>query len=202
MGARLAIAASVALLLASCAALAPAPPESARDRAWQSRRAVLAEVSHWRALGRVSVQTPGQALHAGLVWDQEGERYRVRLLGPLGQATAEIAGGNDEVTLRTSRGEQYRASDPESLMAQNLGWWVPVRGLRHWLLGRDDPGEGVGSAELDPEGRPLGFTQGGWAIRYLDYGPGTPVALPGRVELERDDVRVRVLINRWELGPS
>jgi outer membrane lipoprotein LolB len=190
------------LVLTGCAALAPPGADTPGDRAWRTRQEALAGLHRWRALGRVSLQAGEQAFHASVVWDQDGDSYRVRLLGPLGQGAVEIAGREGDVTLRTARGETYRAQDPETLMAQTLGWWVPVRGLRHWLLGRDDPGAPAPQRELDPGGRPLRLAQAGWEVRYLDYAPGEPVALPSRLELDRADLHVRLVVSRWELTPS
>jgi outer membrane lipoprotein LolB len=187
--------------LPACAPVALSPEERAADAAWEARRGALAALDHWQAVGRLSLQSGERAWHASLVWEEEGDAYRIRLLGPLGQGAVEIRGGADQVTLRTARGETYTASDPETLMAEALGWGVPLRGLRHWLLGRDDPDGGSARPSLDAEGRPLALRQDGWEVQYLAYLPAEPVSLPGRLQLDREDLHARVVISRWDLGP-
>ena len=190
-----------ALVLTACAPLATTREDRASEQAWQARRGALAALDEWQAVGRISIQSGEQAWHASLVWEQRAADYRVRLLGPLGQGAVEIAGDAARVTLRTGRGETYTAADPETLMAETLGWSVPLRGLRYWLLGRDDPGAGEVRRDLDPEGRPLALAQGGWEVQYLSYLPESPVPLPGKVQLQRGDLQAKVIVSRWDLGP-
>lgn len=186
--------------VSACAPLLMTADEQAARTVLDARHAALEPLSDWQAVGRLSVQSGEQAWHASLVWRQEADSYRIRLLGPLGQGGVEIAGGPDEVSLRTGTGESYSAANPETLMRQRLGWWAPLRGLRYWLLGLDDPDAGRARAQLDAEGRPASLTQDGWEVRYLGYLAGDPVPLPARVELERDDLRAKVVVSRWELG--
>jgi len=191
---------SLSLGLGACAPLTPVPEGGAAGAAWEARRVALSDLPGWQAVGRLSLQSADQAWHAGLVWEEGDAGYRVRLLGPLGQGAVEIEGDAGGVRLRTARGDTHVASDAEALMREALGWSVPVGGLRYWLLGRDDPGGGAAHPTLDPEGRPLTLTQGGWEVRYLDYLPAEPVSLPARVQLDRGDLHARVVINRWELA--
>ncbi len=197
--ARLLTVAAAGLALAGCAPLLMTADEQAARAVLDARHAALEPIADWQAVGRLSVQSGEQAWHASLVWRQEADRYRIRLLGPLGQGGVEIAGGPDEVTLRTGTGESYSAATPETLMRQRLGWWAPLHGLRFWLLGLDDPQAGRASAQLDAEGRPARLTQDGWEVRYLGYLDGGPVPLPARVELDRDDLRAKVVVSRWDL---
>ncbi|MCU0936852.1 MAG: lipoprotein insertase outer membrane protein LolB [Gammaproteobacteria bacterium] len=197
--ARLLALAAAGMALAGCAPLLMTADEQAARDVLDARHAALEPLADWQAVGRLSVQSGEQAWHASLVWRQEADRYRIRLLGPLGQGGVEIAGGPDEVTLRTGTGGTYSAADPETLMRQRLGWWAPLRGLRYWLLGLDDPEAGRVRAQLDAEGRLASLSQDGWDVRYLGYLAAEPVALPARVELERNDLRAKVVVSRWDL---
>jgi outer membrane lipoprotein LolB len=190
----------VALALSACAPQLMTADELAARSVLDARHAALEPLADWQAVGRLSVQSGEQAWHASLVWRQEADLYRIRLLGPLGQGGVEIAGGPDEVTLRTGTGESYVAASPETLMQERLGWWAPLRGLRFWLLGLDDPEAGRARAQVDTEGRPARLSQDGWDVRYLGYLAGGPVPLPARVELERGDLRAKVVVSRWDLG--
>ena len=65
----------------------------------------------------------------------------------------------------------------------------PLQGIRLLALGL-----------VDGEGRPAGLSQDGWDVRYLAWLPQQPVPLPARVEFEREDVRAKIVVNRWDLG--
>ena len=192
----------LAAALGGCAPLLQTAEGRAADAAWEARRTALAQLTTWRALGRLSLQSPEQAWHAGLLWAEDAGGYRVRLSGPLGQGAVEIQGEPTGITLRTARGESYAATDAETLMRQILGWSVPLAGLRYWILGLEDPAAEPARRSLDPAGRPLTLRQAGWEVRYLAYLPAGPVDLPGRLDLERGDLKARVVINRWDLGPQ
>ena len=73
------------LAVQACAPFLLTPDQLAARAALDSRRTALEPLSEWQAVGRLSVQSGEQAWHASLVWRQEGEDYRIRLLGPLGQ---------------------------------------------------------------------------------------------------------------------
>jgi outer membrane lipoprotein LolB len=186
-----------AALLSACAT---APPGPAPDYpAWAERREALAALEDWSLTGRLALRTEEESWSATLQWRQRGDDYRIRLTGPLGQGAVQIAGGPAGVTLTTATGERARAPDPEALLARTTGWRLPVSGLRHWLLGRDDPAQPVRSLEADGAGRPVRIAQGAWRIRYGGWHPEAPLDLPARLELEAPGVEARLAVTRWSI---
>lgn len=192
-------------LLALCLALSvvactSAPPRVADpEAAWQQRRDKLSAVTGWTITGRIALRTEENAWHATLHWVQRESAYRIRLMAPLGQGTLQITGDDSRVTLRTSENEVYRAVDPESLLSDTLGWSVPVKGLRFWLTGLDDPYGPPPEHRLDVAGRLEHLNQSGWAIDYERYEGDEPLALPTKLQLRNEGLAMRVVVNRWEL---
>jgi outer membrane lipoprotein LolB len=82
------------------------------------------------------------------------------------------------------------AADPESLLLKMSGLALPVSGMRWWLRGQPDP-------RLPFTRTGEAFTQSGWLISATDFRAGT---LPYKIELIRDDLRVRVMINEWSVA--
>ncbi len=150
----------LALLLAACtsAPYRAADPEAA----WQERRDRLSAIDGWIVTGRVAIRTEEEAWHATLHWVQRHDAFRIRLIAPLGQGTVQIAGDDGRVILRTSENRVYRAVDAESLLTDTLGWSVPVKGLRFWLTGLDDPYGPPPERRLDMSGRLEQLDQSGW----------------------------------------
>lgn len=155
----------------------------------------------WSLRGRVAVHAGEQGWHANLSWRQTPAGYQLELSGPLGQGAVRMHGDDVGVTLERADGLRDWAPDADDLLARNTGWILPVGGLRYWVLGRAVP-ERPAQWERDADGRPLRLRQDGWDIRYSSYQdqPGR-APMPKRIDLERDGIRARLLIDAWT-GPA
>jgi outer membrane biogenesis lipoprotein LolB len=67
------------------------------------------------------------------------------------------------------------------------------------VLGVPDPAQPANES-LDPAQQRLSaLTQGGWRVEYQSYEvAGGGEALPARMTLQRDTVRVRLLVDDWQ----
>ncbi|NIN34367.1 MAG: lipoprotein localization factor LolB, partial [Gammaproteobacteria bacterium] len=57
------------------------------------------------------------------------------LISPLGRGTYQLNGDSQLVSLLTAENKLYQAETPEILLQNNLGWSVPVDGLKYWVKG-------------------------------------------------------------------
>jgi outer membrane lipoprotein LolB len=191
-----------ALFLAGCAAVPPAPVVAPQAEAlWHARQEQLAQLSDWSLEGRVAVTAGDEGWNANLLWSQQSQQYRIRILAPLGQNAAWLEGDAEGVTLRTADRRTVRAADPEALLHAELGWSIPLSGMRHWVLGLPDPGEPA-VPQLDATGRLAALDQDGWHIEFLRYRDAGTWNLPDKIFLERQQFKVRLVIDQWSLvGP-
>ncbi len=84
-------------------------------------------------------------------------------------------------------------------LATRLGFDPPLSSLRYWILGVPDPTQPA-TEELDQRQQRLqGLTQAGWHIDYTLYVAVGGESLPARLTLQRDTVRVRLLVDDWQL---
>jgi outer membrane lipoprotein LolB len=81
-----------------------------------------------------------------------------------------------------------------------LGFELPIEHLKFWLLGVPDP-HGEFELTRNAQDRAQHLSQAGWSIDYDRYQAASGDVLPGRVVLVRDDVRVRIVADRWTLNP-
>lgn len=196
-----AVALALLLGLGGCASLEPAGVESVQTI---SARPYLEQVS---LDGRLSVryQDNGreEALHGNFSWLQTPERINLTLFSPLGQTLAVIEVNRLGATL-TQAGQSARsASDVDALVADTLGWPLPVAGLRNWLQGF-----AIDSAGKDFVASPQANevqTRDGWLIRYASWQEGRPsdTAMPRRIDLQRSTVQaglvsIRIVIDAWQ----
>lgn len=189
----------VVLLLGACAGVPSGKSPSGEGLdAWHSHRERLEGLDEWTATGRISIRSENRTWSATLQWRQTGEHYRIRLVAPLGQGGVEIEGGPGDVTLRTTSHEIYHASDPDHLLVDTLGWRIPVRGLRYWILGLPDPGQPMPVIKLDDQGRLQHLEQTGWDIEYPGYTPAREPMLPRKLYLRRSEFQVRLVVTEWQ----
>lgn len=178
------------LLLSGCAAT----PHLKTSRS-------AAEFSDWQLDGRIALTHGDQGWHASLLWQQRTDGYQLKVSGPLGQGGFQLAGDDHGVVLVDAEGHSSFATDGDALLLQATGWHLPVVGLRYWVRGLPVP-DIEATRVYDESGQLSHLEQSGWSIDYQRYQLVEGVALPSKMQLARDDVAVRLVINQWQLGPS
>jgi outer membrane lipoprotein LolB len=185
------------LTLAACrTSPPPAPPASAQ---WSERRPQLQALQHFGLKGRIALSAGGNGFNANLRWLQEQDHSQVSLEGPLGVGGMQISARGADLDVLTSRGEHITSDAAHAELRARLGFDVPLASLRFWVLGVPDPASPAQEI-LDAEQQRLAsLAQDGWQVSYAAYERAGSEALPARLTLERDTVRVRLLIEDWQL---
>jgi len=195
---RLRPAAAVLAALAALAACRTVPPRAA-PTSWEVRRPQLQALAHFELRGRVAVAAAGEGFNANLRWIQQGAHAQLTLQGPLGVGGAQVIAAGDELTLVTPHGEQLDNAAAHAELAARLGFDPPLSSLRYWVLGVPDPAQPSTEALDASQQRLAALTQSGWHIDYVSYGLAGDGSLPARLTLQRDAVRVRLLVDDWRL---
>lgn len=198
--ARLLLALALAGGLGACASVQPPPSGPGLDqasRAWEQRRSQLEAHDGFELQGRLAVK--GGGLSGSLRWQQAGSRFRLRLSGPFGAGALSLEGDEALVAIK-GKDLDLVTAEPEAVLAARTGWRLPLAALRWWVLGLPAP-EQEAQLQLDADGRPLGFRQLGWQLRYDDWRPGSP-SLPGRIEAQQDNWQALLLIENLQLGAA
>ncbi len=197
---RLAVVCALLLALGGCA-IEPRPVPDERDEAWDSLRAELDRLEHWRAEGRLVVRDGRDGTPANFTWIERADgSFELQLAGPWGQGAARLSGGTGRAELVTADDLRYTARDAQRLLTRVYGWDIPVAGLRQWLIVLPGP-----DAEytLDRFGRLESLEWDGWQIAYgryrlADEGLDMPAVLTA--SHESGDSEVRVAVQSWRLG--
>jgi len=190
---RLAAAAALAAL-AGCRALPPLPP----GIPWEERRPQLQARVHFELRGRVAVAAGAEGFNANLHWIQDGARSQLTLEGPLGVGAAQVTARGDDLELTTARGEQTDSAAAHAQLVARLGFDPPLAALRYWVLGVPDPATPATESLDSGRQRLSSLTQQGWQVDYNGYASANGQALPARLTLRRDAVRVRLLVDEWQ----
>jgi len=189
------------IFLAACATVPPPIPETTVPPAdWAARTAALAAVQDWTLNGRVALHNGHDAWSAGLHWTQRRDAYRVSLYGPLGQGVVQMDGDGSGGVLRLADDKTFKSSNMEDLLYRELGWHIPVDGLRFWARGLPVPDTPTHYA-FDAQGRLVWLEQFGWHVAYLRYTRVDRLALPQRVDITRRKLSVKLVVDQWDVTP-
>ncbi|HSG89474.1 MAG TPA: lipoprotein insertase outer membrane protein LolB [Pseudomonadales bacterium] len=177
----------VVLALGGCVAPAPAPDD---------RSAVA--VRRFTLDGKVSWRHPEGSGRAAVEWLQDDDHSRLLVTGPFGTGAALLDSGPEASTLRIGDRVSSAAS-AEQLLGAELAMPLPVAEARWWVLGLTAPGA-VRVLERDGDGRLLRFEQAGWRVAIDRWTAVDGIALPGRLVMEQDALRVLFVATRWQPG--
>lgn len=147
--------------------------------------------------GRVAYKIDERGNKATVRWRHSATRDSLKLFSVLGTVVGEIEADSGGATLTTADKKAYRSNDVQSLTRQVLGWDLPLSGLRYWVIGRIDPAWPVQEQVRDDKDRLKSLTQNDWRIDYVEYFGES--ALPARLSLVYDRLRLRLIVDRWEL---
>jgi outer membrane lipoprotein LolB len=190
-----AVAVGALALLAACRT---APPAGPSPPSWQLRRPQLQARAHFALKGRVAVAAAGQGFNASLRWTQDGAASQVALEGPLGAGAVHISAQGNDLDIATANGTRLESDAARDELRARLGFDPPLASLRYWVLGVPDPAQPAAETLDEAHQRLARLEQDGWRIGYGGYMAVGGEWLPARVTLERDDVRVRLIVDHWQ----
>ena len=153
---------------------------------------VVVPADGFAANGKVNIRQDNHSDTALFGWVASPDRDVLTLSSPLGTTLAELTlhyQDGQVIRAQLDRGTQLdEAANPEALLQDLTGLALPVSGMRWWLRGLPAPSSPFESLAEHQ------FAQNGWTIVTSDYRDGPR---PYRIELQRDALRVRVVINEW-----
>ncbi|MCZ7566776.1 MAG: lipoprotein insertase outer membrane protein LolB [Burkholderiales bacterium] len=173
---------TAAALAAGCAAVPRVPPPA----------------EGFEMSGRVAVRHGAESASARMAWRHAPAYDELLITSPLGQGIAELTRRDGVYSLQTADGRRLSAPDPEALTERALGWRLPLAGLPDWVRGRPQAGHAAETRYGDDR-RATRVRQLGWTIEYLAYDDAT--GLPSRLRLTREDLDIRLAIDRWVRAP-
>ncbi|MGK0499191.1 MAG: outer membrane lipoprotein LolB [Oceanicoccus sp.] len=156
-------------------------------------------ITQWRLSGKIGFSDGKQAHSAYLNWLQCGDRYHIRLTGPFGQGAAQLYGDKQQATLESSEQATVSGSSAGQLLAQQLGWPLPLEQLQFWIRGIPDPARNSTKSAVDNSN---GFIQDDWQLSYPRINMQQQQTLPAKIKAEQTPLKVTLLIKQWQLQPN
>jgi len=182
-------------ILAGCASNAPRRPTAPLP-------SDLQQLDRWSAHGRIAVSGPAGGGSGSFDWQQQATTAQVQIRGPVGIGSVHLQVDGDaehpQLKLQTADGKTLESDAAWSELEARLGAPVPAGNLRFWMLGLAAPGEHEWR-EQDADGVTR-LMQDGWQIDYQNYSTDPGLKVPMRIRASGGEARVRIVIDRWQLG--
>jgi outer membrane lipoprotein LolB len=152
-------------------------------------------VQSFQMEGRFSLRHAEGSYSGKMAWNHSPQGDDIFLMNPFGQGAAEIQSRPGLARLVTAEQKTYEAESADQLVADVLGYPLPVAALADWLLGRPSPG---GEGRHDALGRLQELRAESWRIEY-DYGDSLDArALPQRLTIHRgEELELKLRIDAW-----
>lgn len=154
-------------LLAGCATT-PSP----------TQRPPVEAIATFAFVGRLAVRQGETRHYMKIDWRHDRAADEILLTTPLGQGVAEITRDAAGARLVLADQRRYAAGDWSELSEKVFGFRLPLETSMRWLFGRIDDTDG-------------------WCVTVTERAGDAPDALPLALELERDDIHVRLKIDEW-----
>jgi outer membrane lipoprotein LolB len=139
-------------------------------------QAELAQIQQFSMTGRMAVRQADTRHHVSIDWRHTPERDEILLATPFGQGIAELVRDASGARLTLADRRSVSAADWDTLAQEVFGVALPLNGAHRWLLG-------------DPAGA------AGWRVTIHERDPA---GLPTLIELERDEIEVRLKVDAWQ----
>ncbi|GGD43196.1 lipoprotein insertase outer membrane protein LolB [Pseudoxanthomonas indica] len=202
--------AACSLLLTACASRGPTLPPTAvlqdpaalaaAQAAQATREAWLQGHASWGFEARVAVSQAGKGGSGRLDWQQQAGRYTAQLSAPVTRQSWRLSADGDGALLEGLAGGPRQGGDADLLLREATGWDIPVQTLSDWARGI----AAAGRAEFATNGQLQTLEQAGWQIRYGEWqaGQGDTPTMPRRIEAQRGESKVRLIVDHWQFdGP-
>jgi outer membrane lipoprotein LolB len=197
--------ASICILLGGCSLFqpAPAPLDQEHQYSWSALRPALTQLEDWSLSGKIGLRTPEHALSAAInQWQQHGEIFDIQLSSTFfGLGQSRLMGNPAFLMIEQSGEEPVSSDQPEALLEQALGLPLPVTALMHWIKGAPYP-----DTDFVPRFHASGLLhtlqQNDWILEFDHYGEqgSARLPLPGRIKLQRGEIRITLVIKEWILN--
>lgn len=184
------------ILFSACSSMAPAPlPKLAQTESFKQRTISLSQLQGWHVEGKIALNMNNKNNQGNLVWHQKEDAFDLLITGPLGQGYLQIESYPGQVTATTVE-EQIQASSIEALFSQHFDWSLPMSELHYWVRGISSPNS---KAQLmfDDNGNVETIKQAGWNIDYSSFVQVDGLALPYKMTVQGNDIRLKLVLKNW-----
>jgi outer membrane lipoprotein LolB len=167
---------------------------------WEKTKQAIQQQTNWSLIGKIGIRTPEDSVTIAInSWAQERDNFEINLSSTFFGLGASILQGNSHFLTLSEPGEPPTSSeDPNTLIANTLGFPLPIAYLAYWVKGLPVP-DLIANIEFNEQGLPLTIRQNHWQLHFSNYYLDQNIPLPGKIKLEKNNIRIILAIKKWTL---
>lgn len=193
------------LMLSGCSIFSEPDPElppEGINLTWETHQQTISTLSTWSITAKLAIFLENERETANLYWQQNQDDYNIELTSFIGTRILSIKKNIHGVEIINNDGNTFTGNNAERLIQEiSPGLNLPISALQQWIKGNPVNA----SYTLNEQQRVstlLGenLDRGAWQIKYQQYQYFSGIALPRRLDLKRDALRLKIAINQWQIN--
>ncbi len=191
-----------AVMLAACTTTPPSKFVASQPTPqWEVHQQAVQKITQYQARGSFAYLSSQKKVYARFFWQQYSpERYKLLLTNPLGSTELELNVAPGLIQVMDNKGQRYVSDNLDETLQNLTGMALPLESMRLWMLGLPSDSKKIQlndqnllqQTELENDGKL-------WSINYQGYNTQIAPALPNRLDLTQDDLRIKLKIDSWTL---
>jgi outer membrane lipoprotein LolB len=163
------------------------------------RQDQLASCHNWSFQSAVIITNAQEKVLVHIRWQQFDYKYILNITSLFNFGGVKIIGDPTNIALWRSATNKTIATTPEELMDKELGWSLPLKNMRYWIVGLPAPKLAY-TFQVDRCNRLIFLQQQGWKISYADFVSVNKIDFPTTILLNNAKLQIKVMIRKWSIG--
>ena len=172
------------------------------NQTWEQQQQVLQQLDHWTLTGKLAIFLETDRQSANIYWQQQGDDYSIQLTTFIGTRILQVTKNEQGVEIINNDDEVFTGQDANTLIKQlSPGLDLPIAALQQWVKGNPaNASYQLNDQQQVSELVGLDASQNLWEVDFKQYQVFSGTVLPTKVNLKRDDIRVKIAINQWKVA--
>lgn len=171
------------------------------NQTWEQQQQALQQLDHWTLTGKLAIFLESDRQSANIYWQQQGDDYSIQLTTFIGTRILQVTKNEQGVEIINNDDEVFTGQDANTLIKQlSPGLDLPIAALQQWIKGNPaNASYQLNDQQQVSELLGLDANQNLWEVDFQQYQVFSGTVLPTKVNLKRDDIRVKIAINQWKV---
>ncbi len=178
------------------------------DPLWQANYKALKPIQTFALKGRIGISNPQDSFSSNFHWQQNDYKsFKFRMYGAFGNTYALMNSTPDWTSLETADERFFEGPNASLLIAETLGWKLPLNYLSDWIKGVPT-GVGRDKIAINADGTLQSLTyieqssidpNKVFNVSYEKYLSSDNKKMPAKIRIIEGDNKLILSIRTWEL---